>query len=157
MTVFKVRSHWRALAIPLLVTLFLVALGIVLMMLRGHVAKVPHYGSIVWVLMALIWLPGAFVPFLKWWFSTDTLTTNQLRSDEGVIRRSSTTIPLERVAATNVERTVMDRLFRSGTIQVQTAGSDSTVELRMVARASLLERMINDQVQQVRNIRASGD
>ena len=157
MTIFKVRAHWRALAIPFLVTLFLVALGIVLILLKGHIREIPHYSSLVWVLMTLIWIPGAFVPFLKWWFSTDTLTTNQLRSDEGVIRRTSTTIPLERVAATNVEKTVMDRLFRSGTIQVQTAGADSTVELWMVPRVNHLEKMINEQVQQVRNVRNPGD
>jgi len=155
MTIFKTRAHWRTLAPPVLVTVVLVALGFVLSMERLSLDSVPHYSKIIWGLVVVGWVLGAFIPFLKWLMSTDTLTDTQLRSDEGVISRHSTTIPLGRVAATNVERSVVDRFFKSGTIQVQTAGSDSTVELWRVPNVMRLEALINEQVKRFKT--TSGD
>jgi len=157
MVIFKARAHWRTLAAPALVTIVLIVLGFVLTLQRLRLDSVPHYGAIIWGLIAIGWVAGGLIPFLKWLMSTDTLTENQLRSDEGIISRQSTTIPLERVAATNVERSALDRVFRSGTIQVQTAGSDSTVELWRVPQVLKLEAMINEQVKRYKAAGGPGD
>jgi membrane protein YdbS with pleckstrin-like domain len=152
--IFKTRSHWRALVAPALATVAVPAAAVWAAGATSRVellAAVPHRVAAIWCAALALWAWAGLAPALRWCCSTDTLTSQSLTSRSGVLAKSSTTIPLGRVAAVNVRRTVMDRLCGSGTVEVQTAGMDSTVQLWSVPRVKQVEAAIRDAAARARD------
>src|SRR5690606_19517333 len=91
--------------------------------------------------------------------TTDTLTTKRLISREGVITRTGRDIPIDRVNAVNYERRLIDRIFGCGTLVVQTAGTESDVELHDVAHIEkrliqIQQILVDEQTEEDRRVRA---
>ena len=144
--VFTAHAHWKAIAGPALL-----ALGVTAAAVYALLVLVPDPQDQAWQRWLVIGLAVAVVlaatvrPLLSWFASTDTLTTRRLISRRGVLARHGRDIPIARVHSVSYRRSVLDRLLGSGTVVVQTAGHDSDVELRDVAR--LEQRIL--QIQEV--------
>ena len=131
--VFSAHAHWKRIVWPVLV--IVLAIAAVIAVLLTWVADSPDW--VRWVVIGL----GAVIAavfglwrIIDWWFTTDTLTNRRLISRHGVITLQGRDIPVSRVHSVTYRQTVLDRILRCGTIVVQTAGSDSDVELLDVAR-----------------------
>lgn len=144
--VFHVRAHWKGLIVPVLAFL---AVGALVWLALVELVPDPETQAVWrWVLAALgAVLVAVFTvwPLLKWLTTTDTLTTKRLISRDGVLTRTGRDIPIERVNAVTYQRRLVDRVFGCGTLVVQTAGTDSDVELHDVAH---IERRLI-QIQQI--------
>lgn len=158
--VFHVRAHWKRLIAPvvaLLVIGALVWLALVELVPDPQTQAVWRWVigivGIVLVLVFSVW------PFLSWLSTTDTLTTKRLISRDGVITRTGRDIPIERVNAVTYERQLIDRIFGCGTLIVQTAGTDSDVELHDVAHIErrliqIQQILVDEQAEEDRRVRA---
>jgi membrane protein YdbS with pleckstrin-like domain len=156
--IFTVRAHARKLVFPAALT---IGLPVAAPWAAAGAAKVdmladiPHRPLAIWAAAGVLWVWRALWPALAWRCSTDTLTGGELTSEQGVVVKSSTTIPLERVAAVNVRRTALDRVFGSGTVEVQTAGTDSTVRLSAVPHVRRVESLLRAAVHDAQTEAAS--
>jgi len=158
--VFHVRSHWKNLVAPVLA---LLAVGALLWFALVWWVPDPETQAVLrWVIVGLaVVLVAIFSlwPFLTWLTTTDTLTTKRLISREGVLTRTGRDIPIDRVNAVNYERSVIDRLFGCGTLVVQTAGTESDVELHDVAHIEkrliqIQQILVDEQTEEDRRVRA---
>jgi uncharacterized membrane protein YdbT with pleckstrin-like domain len=138
--IFTAHSHWKNIFLPVLITA-VVAAAVTFALLE----LVPSPEDQAWQRWAVVAVGGLVVlvfgvwPLIVWLASTDTLTTRRLISRRGVFSREGREIPIDRVHSVSYRRSVLDRVLGSGTLVVQTAGTDSDVELDDVAH---IERRI---------------
>lgn len=138
--VFTAHSHWKNIAVPVLVTLVTVAAAVFTL-----VELLPDPQEEAWqrwavaIIASLVVLVFGLWPFLGWISSTDTLTTRRLISRRGVFSREGKDLPIDRVHSVSYRRSLLDRMLGCGTLVVQTAGENSDVELYDVAH---IERRI---------------
>lgn len=138
--VFEVRAHWKNLVVPALVAVLTTAA--VTFLLLEVVPSPERHAWQRWTVAAvgaLVLLAFAVWPLVVWASSVDVLTTRRLISRSGVLTRSGKEVPVDRIHSVSYRRTVLDRVLGCGTLVVQTAGSDSDVELYDVAH---IERRI---------------
>lgn len=126
--VLHTRTHGKVLVWPAL-GLVLVGAGV-----GAGTALIPTGGrplgqlavALVGLLLALWW---CVIPYLRWRTTTYTLTDRRLIRRTGVLNKSSLDLPLNRVNDVSSERSLLDRLFRCGTLNVQTATEGGTISL----------------------------
>lgn len=138
--VFTAHSHWKNLVLPVLVTVLVVGVAVyaLLVLVPSPEDHAWQRWTVAGVGTVLVLAFGVW-PFLGWLASTDTLTTRRLISRRGVLSREGRDLPIDRVHSVSYRRSLLDRVLGCGTLVVQTAGTDSDVELYDVAR---IERRI---------------
>ena len=78
-------------------------------------------------LLAAVWV--IVRPFLRWLTTTYVLTTHRLITRRGVVHRVGKDLPLIRVNDVSYDQSLVDRMFGCGTLEVETAGENGTIEL----------------------------
>jgi uncharacterized membrane protein YdbT with pleckstrin-like domain len=136
------RPHWRRLVAP--IALLIVVVGLASygwFALPSGSARQP----IRYVILAV-----ALVVLLRWsirsvlfWLTTRYVVTDRrvlMRS--GVFSRSGRDVPLTRINDMSFSRTVVERLFGSGTLVIESAGDRGQVVLRDVPQVEAVQRDI---------------
>jgi len=126
--VLHTRTHAKALVGPA-AAFVLVAAGV-----GAGAALIPSEArpvgqaaiAVVGMLLAVWW---CVLPLLRWRTTTYTLTNRRLISRRGILNKVSMDLPLTRVNDVASERSLLDRVFGCGTLNVQTAGEAGTVSL----------------------------
>lgn len=80
-----------------------------------------------WVLVAVASVPVLLVPWVKWANETFTITTKRVITRKGVFNKTGHDLPLSRISDVQQERSVSDRVFRCGTLCLQTSADDPLV------------------------------
>ncbi|MDQ6935010.1 MAG: PH domain-containing protein [Actinomycetota bacterium] len=143
--VARTRTHAKALFLPALVLLVVVALA-------GYLSSLPQGSSrstwliVIWVVAALALLVFTLWPFLKWLATTYVVTNRRLITRTGVFTRRGHDIPLNRVSDVSYERGLFDRMLGCGTLVISDASQEGRVRLRDVPRVEHLQLEISDQV-----------
>jgi membrane protein YdbS with pleckstrin-like domain len=78
------------------------------------------------LLLAVWW---CLLPLLRWRTTTYTLTNRRLVTRSGILTKVSMDLPLARVNDVASERSLLDRVFGCGTLNVQTAAEAGTISL----------------------------
>jgi uncharacterized membrane protein YdbT with pleckstrin-like domain len=145
--VMDLRPHARALVGPVLVLLLTAGLG-------GFAAgRVPEgdlqsAGRVaVAVLGVLVVLRGAVLPFLRWRSTRVVVTDRRVLTRSGIVSRTGRDVPLSRVDDLAFSRTLVDRLFGSGTVVLSSGGERPQLVLREVPHVALLQRRLSELVE----------
>jgi membrane protein YdbS with pleckstrin-like domain len=141
--VISTRTHPKALVLPTLALILVLALGI-----GASVAihsAIVH--DLVWVLVlaAAIWLFG--IPLLRWLSATYTITNQRLLTRQGVLTRRGHDIPLIRISDVAYEMDLLDRLLGCGTLRISDASTDGEVTLPDIPHVEDVQRTLNHLVQ----------
>ena len=119
--VFSTRTHAKALALPVLILVVVVALaGWITALTDGLWVKVAWVVAAVLVVVFVAW------PFLNWLASTYTVTTRRLITRHGVFTRTGHDIPLNRISDVSYERGIVDRMLGCGTLVISDASERGT-------------------------------
>jgi uncharacterized membrane protein YdbT with pleckstrin-like domain len=133
--VLHLHPHWRRLVRPVLV--FLLAAGV------GGYGVASVEDPRVQVLLLALLLAAVCVltvwPVLRWATDHVILTTHRILVRTGVLSRSGRDVPLGRVDEISFEHTLLERILRSGTLTVESAGDRSELVLRDVPRVELVQ------------------
>lgn len=125
--VLHLRTHGKALIVPVFVLVLLIAgTGVAVALLPPEVQ--PWAG---WTLAALAGFLGivfVLVPFLRWLTSTYTLTNRRVITRQGIFSKRGHDLPLSRINNVTYEHSLTDRMLGCGTLVFSTA-SESPVAL----------------------------
>ena len=137
----ELRPHGRALVGPALV--LLAAAGV-----AGYAAgRVPDgaaQGLVrggVAVLAVLVVVRCALVPFLRWRATRVLVTDRRVVARSGIVARTAHDVPLSRVDDLSFSRTLVDRVFGSGTV-VLSPGDRPELVLRAVPDVAGVQRRL---------------
>jgi uncharacterized membrane protein YdbT with pleckstrin-like domain len=138
--VVSTRTHPKALLLPVLALVVLLAIGVAVQVWVG----VNVLSWIVWalVLIGVLWW---FVrPLLVWLAASYTVTTRRLITRRGVITRHGHDIPLSRISDVAYEMDLIDRMLGCGTLRISDASTDGEVVLPDIPHVEDVQRTIND-------------
>lgn len=145
--VLRVHPHGRVLLPPLVVLLAgLVLVGYAAAALPPGAAVVRAVGL---VAVVAVLVRFSLVPWLRWLGSVLVLEPTRLQVRTGVLRRRRYDVPLWHVRAVHVDRSPVQRLFRSGTLVVDTGGAAAVV-VRDVPDVRRVAEQLADRVDRLR-------
>lgn len=129
------RQHWYVFLPPLAVSLLvLVVVGLIDAVspgdVGGHSLGLPKE---VIALVAVLFVAAVLsLRYLRWRYTTFTLTDRRVLVNRGVLSRFSKSIALDRVQDVRVTQGPLARLFRAGTVEIESAGREGTEMLRHI-------------------------
>lgn len=138
------RTHWKALIGPALLTVVLLVCTTLLVQWLTD-----GWGAVRWLIIlaaVVVWIMLGLWPALAWFNSTDTVTDRRLVTRSGVLSRHSRDIPLSKINDVSARTGPLDRIFRCGTIVVESAGERGQILLRDVPDAERVQVVISDLV-----------
>lgn len=118
--VLHLRSHGKALAVPVIVLLVTAVVSGFLVALTPP-AWQPWAGWVEFLLIAVVLAIGVVVPFLRWLTTTYTFTDRRIITRRGIINQTGHDLPLSRINNVAYERSLSDRMFGCGTLVLTTA------------------------------------
>ena len=137
--VFTTRTHPKAIILPVLIAVVIIALAIT--------ASVYVHGYAllaVWVVAALLalWFTGR--PVLVWLAATYTLTDRRVLTRTGILTRKGHDIPLNRISDVSYEKGLFDRMLGCGTLVISDASTQGRVALPDVPNVEQRQLQISD-------------
>lgn len=138
----ETRTHVKVLIVPFLI-------GLAIMLVGGYFVGVvgdsgggtPRVAGL--VVLAVLFLWGTVLPFLRWLTWTYTLTNRRLIEQKGILTRKGRIIPLARINDVAYEKGVVDRVLRCGTLIIHDASQQSGLELHDIPRIEDVHRRIS--------------
>lgn len=125
----RMRPHWALLVKPVLVIIALTALFI--FSHKGLVSSLPHRSKVVDQILLGVYLvflfAWAFVPFLRWKTTKYLLTNERIIMHTGIIKTQEQMILLNRINDTKCNRSILERLYGAGSIEIEAAAKDSII------------------------------
>jgi uncharacterized membrane protein YdbT with pleckstrin-like domain len=75
-----------------------------------------------------------FLPFLRWVTTSYTLTNRRFVMRSGILSRSGRDIPLTRVNDVSFQHSLIERIFGTGTLVVESGGENGQLVLKKIPR-----------------------
>lgn len=139
--VVSTRTHPKALLLPVLVLVVLLAAGVLVQQVgSGAAGSVLHI--VAWVLVAVGILWWSVRPGLAWLTTTYTFTNRRFMKRSGFIAKEGRTIPLNRISGVDFEIGVVDRLFGCGTLVVADASEHGQVLLDDIPHVEEVQKLV---------------
>ena len=138
--VISTRTHPKALLLPILSLVVLLAIGVAVQ--RGIGEYVVTL--VTWIVMAVAFVWFVLRPFLNWLTATYAITTRRLITRHGVITRRGHDIPLTRISDVAYEKDLIDRLLGCGTLVISDASTHGQVALPDIPRIEQTQRALSD-------------
>lgn len=138
--VLSTRTHSKALIIPALLLLVILALAVLAD--KTFVGGTFSWG--LWGIAVLLALWFGAKPFLEWMTSTYTMTDRRLITRTGIITRRGHDIPLTRISDVAYERDLIDRMLGCGTLIVSDASTNGRVLLHDIPDVEEAQRRLNE-------------
>ncbi len=139
--VLDLHPHWRALLLPALAVPIVIGVTVFLGTLADGSAATPVRLSLLGVAVVVL-LVVSVRPWLRWLTTHYVVTTRRVAVREGALARSGRDIPLSRVNDVTFDHSLVERLFRSGTLTIESAGERGQVVLRDVPAVEEVQRTV---------------
>jgi uncharacterized membrane protein YdbT with pleckstrin-like domain len=137
---YDMRPHWRLLAVPAVVLVGLVFVGV-----YALTAMPPGWEPARWVVVLLlaallVWLVVG--PVVRWATTQYVLTNRRVIVRSGIVARQGRDMPLARVNDVHFAYTVVDRLLGCGTLVVESAAESGQLVIHAVPDVELVQREV---------------
>jgi uncharacterized membrane protein YdbT with pleckstrin-like domain len=153
--VLNLRPHWRRVVFPVVLIPIVVGLASYLwFVLPDDKARGPLRIAIVVVALAvLLW--WSLRPWLRWLTTRYVMTTRRVVTRTGVLSRTGRDVPLTRINDVSFSHTIVERMFGSGTLVIESAGERGQILLSDVPHVEAVQRelygLVEDETQRLRN------
>jgi membrane protein YdbS with pleckstrin-like domain len=137
--VVDTRTHVKALLLPLLCLVVLLAIGVLVQTQVDDGTAL----LVVWVVLALAAAWFVLRPLLEWLAATYTVTDRRLITRHGVLVRRGHDIPLSRISDVAYEFGPVDRLLGCGTLVISDASTQGQVRLPDIPHVEETQRSIS--------------
>lgn len=150
----NLRPHWRRVAGPVVLAPIVVGLAS-----YGYFAlpdnsarKYLRYVILAAALIILVW--WSLRPFLFWLTTRYVVTDRRVLMRSGVLSRTGRDVPMTRINDVSFSRSVVERLFGSGTLTIESAGERGQVTLNDVPKVEEVQReiykLVEDEAQRLK-------
>jgi len=140
--VISTRTHPKALLLPLLALVVLLAIGVLVQGLDVHLLTLVGW---VVVGVGIVW--WVLRPFLAWLTASYAVTDRRLITRTGVLTRRGHDIPLSRISDVASERDLVDRMLGCGTLIISDASTHGEVRLPDIPHVEDAQRRLNQLLQ----------
>jgi uncharacterized membrane protein YdbT with pleckstrin-like domain len=152
--VLNLRPHWRRVVVPVVLIPIVVGLASYLwFVLPDDKARGPlRIAVLVVALAVLLW--WSLRPWLRWLTTRYVMTTRRVVTRTGVLSRNGRDVPMTRINDVSFSHTVVERIFGSGTLVIESAGERGQILLSDVPHVEAVQRdlygLVEDETQRLR-------
>jgi len=138
--VLDLHPHWSQLVMPALVLVVVCGLGGygIAAAPHGSAHKIVQYVVIGVAVVLIFWF--TLLPYLRWVTTRYVLTTDRLILRTGIVARHGRDVPLNRVNDVSFSENLLERILRSGTLVIESAGERGQISLNNVPRVEHVQR-----------------
>ncbi len=150
--VVDTRTHVKALILPLLVLVVLLAIGTF-----AQTQWDQTLAYVVWAVVAVgvVWF--VLRPVIIWATASYTFTNRRLITRSGVLVRRGHDMPLARISDIAYEFGLIDRMLGCGTLIISDASEHGQIRLHDIPRVEETQRKVNAMLQGINNPTAGHD
>jgi uncharacterized membrane protein YdbT with pleckstrin-like domain len=94
------------------------------------------------------------IPLLRWRTTHYVITTHRLLFREGILARRGRDIALSRITDVSFRQTLWERIIRSGTLTIESAGDSGATVLRQIPDSDRVQQLLNHMVEEDADRRA---
>jgi uncharacterized membrane protein YdbT with pleckstrin-like domain len=134
--------HWITVFWPVVAGIVLIAGGA-----AGAIATMssaPFVPGAIGVVALVLFVWWFLTPYVKWRSTHYVFTSKQVLLREGVIKRLERGIPLGKVNDVRTTQGLMDRILRSGTIEIESAGTEGQSTLVRIPHAIAVAKQLQE-------------
>jgi uncharacterized membrane protein YdbT with pleckstrin-like domain len=99
-------------------------------------------------------LTMAVVPLLRWRTTHYVVTTHRLLFREGILARRGRDLALSRITDVSFRQTLWERIVRSGTLTIESAGDRGATVLRQIPDSDGVQQLLNVMIEEDADRRA---
>ncbi len=155
--VLHLHPHWRRLVVPVLVLVVLAAAVPTAWLLLPEFSQRLYVLWLITAVAVVVFLRFTFWPWLVWKTTHYVFTSERVVLQFGIINRERRDIPLHRVNNHLMNQTLVDRMFGSGTLTIESAGEGGQTTLVDVPRVQKVQTLLYDLVDADRDRHSLGD
>src|SRR6476659_5662506 len=99
-----------------------------------------------WIAVAvfvLVAVPAVFVPYLRWRTTHYVITSHRVMVRRGILTKNGKDITLSKITDVSFQQTVLDRIIRSGSLHIESAGDSPDENLSNIPRSNEVQQLIN--------------
>lgn len=141
--------HWKRLIGPFLLFIVATAVAGALCGVIGSAGFDPIVAMVAYIAVAVLWaacLVWFFVrPLMSWTSTHFVLTDRRVIYRNGIVTRSGIDIPIRRINTVEFRHGLVDRLFRTGTLIIESA-SDEPLSFDDIPRVQRVHAMLYHEV-----------
>jgi uncharacterized membrane protein YdbT with pleckstrin-like domain len=141
--------HWKTIALALLVGLIATAAAIYLLVLLLDWDVASLWRWILGIALGAAWLAvvswWSIAPLIRWGTTHFAITNRRLMFRTGVFTKTGIDIPLARINSVQFRHDLIDRMFGTGTLIVESA-SDEPLEFDNIPHVEKVHRMLYDEL-----------
>lgn len=109
---------------------------------------------IVVILVVLAAIPLVLVPFLRWRTTHYVVTSHRVMVRRGILTKQGKDITLSKITDVSFSQSLLDRIIRSGTLNIESAGDSADESLRNIPHSDEVQQLINRLIDEDANRRA---
>lgn len=144
----SLHPHWLTLVIPAVVGVLLIAAAWLIV----AITPVDDTWDVVdWVIIAiaiLLFLGFVLVPFLRWRTTHYVITSNRVVVRRGILAKSGQDIALSKITDVSFRQTLLDRMLRSGSLHIETAGDSADEDFVNIPRSNQVQQLLNHLIEE---------
>ena len=117
----------------------------------------PQQGIIRMLILAIAVVLVIFtvlVPWLRWRTTHYVVTTHRLLFRQGILARHGRDIALSRITDVSFRQTLWERVIRSGTLTIESAGDSGATVLKQIPDSDRVQQLLNHMVEEDADRRA---
>lgn len=104
--------------------------------------------------VAVVLLVVLLVPLLRWRTTHYVVTTHRLLFREGILARRGRDLGLSRITDVSYRQTLWERIIRSGTLTIESAGDGGATVLRKIPDSDGVQQLLNHMIEEDADRRA---
>ena len=135
--------HWLTVVVPTIFGLLLAAACITV----ARATPDDDTGNrIQWIAVAvfvLVAVPAVVVPYLRWRTTHYVITSHRVMVRRGILTKNGKDITLSKITDVSFQQTVVDRIIRSGSLHIESAGDSPDENLTNIPRSNEVQQLIN--------------
>jgi len=146
--VLDLHPHWSRLVVPVLVLVVVCGLGGygIAAAPSGSAHSIVQRVILAVAVVLIVWF--TVLPYLRWVTTRYVLTTDRLILRTGILARHGRDVPLNRVNDVSFSENLLERMLRSGTLVIESAGERGQITLANVPQVEHVQRELYRMVEE---------
>ncbi len=150
----SLHPHWLTVIGPTITGIGLVAAAVIASALTPDDSR----GNLIqWAGVALavvLVVPLVVVPYLRWRTTHYVITTHRVMVRRGILSKAGKDITLSKITDVSFHQSLLDRILRSGSLSIESAGDSADEELRNIPHSDEIQQLINHLIDEDSTTRA---
>ncbi|GAB2751463.1 PH domain-containing protein [Terrabacter sp. AAH1] len=135
--------HWLTVVVPTIFGLLLAAVCIAIAVVTPDDTTGNRIQWAAVIVLVVVAVPAVVVPYLRWRTTHYVITSHRVMVRRGILTKNGKDITLSKITDVSFQQTVLDRLIRSGSLHIESAGDSPDENLANIPRSNEVQQLIN--------------